>query len=1090
MISYFSCALLALAYEKLQICLSDAPALSSLSAADADRLTVFAGYFITAQVGMIATLTVAVSIVALLNERAENGSSNMDVRLYYNESHTREVATSSIVLAAILTAQLFWPLEGQVHRLLGLNRPDIYERFLTAAHAVWLIFNLSVFLRFLKITLDFVDPENRASMRLRHVATEVIPQDVARRLLTAYYVHIPSAILSDEELKRGPYVTFGAGLMIADRGSPEIVSHFGFEKRLTDVWLRPLNYVLTNWQRRTRELQGAPTNRFGEAHWDGHLAVPVRIEIASEGRVAIVTRDGGAELSRIEKWLIWGSFRFRRQRREYTDHATPTAFIEQLVTALVRSIDSGSISAFEGSFKELTALHRFLLEAQVATGEDGKKINLAEFNDGPFIRPDQQWAREYRRAHTAAVGKLTSDPYFIDGVGRLPVALWPRNPKAYTESVLDNILDLGRHQVVAFEDWVTKRAIVETPAGGEATNLAGSDLRAYEEALISFVSAWEFLETTVSSSFTAAQGGPSDDAAYWAAARDSWPSLRTHLRNSAYFLMSAVWNDDQSGAARYGDLLLRWLHPFYRELDNEYLVRDSAAITPDLLEGTLPAAQADMQGALMSARESLNARSIYGAVLREAHNDVICVSSAVMLYWYATKRQPAPIAAKAAMGLIRREPRKDDGTDLISGRGTRKKTTFRLAFDLLVHQALHPRFNERHYGAHLEGLIQTLNDLSSPRMVPGRIYSGVGMDGFDTIKPELLAIMAGSFPSSGDDGALGLVTSLLENNRALDNDQTLRQFSQIFTQYRDSLNGDMDGRFGVSLNLLDDTIDLDEARSRLRAIFTAVIDAVESSRLGRLRNAPLDVERIRDVVDTVCATLLANDQPISAFAPTEVKPATDTIDELERSFRSLDRGTFTSPPMSPIDFGEIRSIIVDVVDGDLTALANYSLARRTKVEINVPTADDVKQFFECAIEHINSAIDVGNDPVLMVPSQPFGVAVAMASQGFPEQDFGKLNVSRDERFSADHGYVGSINGVPVFNGYFNDIATCCARDSLLSIEFRSVGDTEDIFRFELQDVGNPSESTVKFWIAPRFTWDDRQVLWFTFAPGGLSDARV
>jgi hypothetical protein len=164
--------------------------------------------------------------------------------------------------------------------------------------------------------------------------------------------------------------------------------------------------------------------------------------------------------------LVQISFRFAAIDPREDSMPTPTDFIEQLISKVVSQIDAGSPNGFDDALKEAVDFHAFALDAQNTRSEDGILINLAQVNDGLFIRPDFEWIREYRRAFTAAINKMPSDGWFVHGMNGVVVRLWPPDPEAYPPSVLHNILDLGRHQVVSFEAWVTKRAVLTTTGAG------------------------------------------------------------------------------------------------------------------------------------------------------------------------------------------------------------------------------------------------------------------------------------------------------------------------------------------------------------------------------------------------------------------------------------------------------------------------------------------------------------------------------------------------------------------------------------------------------------------------------------------------
>ena len=678
-----------------------------------------AGFFLTAQVGILAVLTVAIAVVTLLTQKDDGSAVNTDVRLYYVESYSYEMATSGILLSIVLVVQLFWPLQPLLASIAGEKSVDHFKLWATVIHAAWLILNFCLFLHFIKTTLRFVEPQSRARLRKQYSANEIIPRDVGRRLLEAYYANAAAQILGTDEAKKGPLISFGMGLISDQQPVTEISRSFKAPSRLVDVWLLPLGFALSRWQQRTRK-QSGPRNRFGETHWDGHLAVLTDFARIHDDKSELVAREGGVPLTRLERMLIGMSFRFAAVDPREDSLPTPTDFIEQLISKVVNQIDAGLPNGFDDALKEAVDFHSFALDAQNTRDEGGLLINLAQVNDGLLIRPDYEWLKEYRRAYTAAINKMTHDGWFVRGMSGLVVRLWPRNPEAYPSSVLQNILDLGRHQVAIFEAWVTKRAIIATPEAAAAPDLAGSDLRVYEDALIHFVTSWEALEQIIVSSYKLRQSLRAGDEAYWKTSGASWPSLQTHMRNTAFFLAASVWNEDLAGSDRFRDLLVRWVQTFYAQLQYLHPFRDALMLTPDLLHAPWLDAQAAAIRTLMYPQSPLGAEPVFGIVLREAYYDALAITGAVLLHWFATKQQPSPATAQTAILVLRRETLPDSGNTLLDP-GAAAKSVFRLVFDLLVREALHSRFDEAKYSAYLEGLIRLLNEMATPRMIPGRI---------------------------------------------------------------------------------------------------------------------------------------------------------------------------------------------------------------------------------------------------------------------------------------------------------------------------------------------------------------------------------
>ena len=132
-------------------------------------------------------------------------------------------------------------------------------------------------------------------------------------MLGAYYANAPAQIFGTEEVKKGPLISFGMGLISDQPAVTEISRSFKAPSRLVDVWLLPLGFALRRWQQRTRK-QGGPRKRFGETHWDGHLAVLTDFARVHDEKSELVVREGGAPLTRLERVLIGMSFRFASRR--------------------------------------------------------------------------------------------------------------------------------------------------------------------------------------------------------------------------------------------------------------------------------------------------------------------------------------------------------------------------------------------------------------------------------------------------------------------------------------------------------------------------------------------------------------------------------------------------------------------------------------------------------------------------------------------------------------------------------------------------------------------------------------------------------
>ena len=111
----------------------------------------------------------------------------------------------------------------------------------------------------------------------------------------------------------------------------------------------------------------------------------------------------------------------------------------------------------------------------------------------------------------------------------------------------------------------------------------------------------------------------------WIALSTAFPVFQAHLHNAGYFFAAAVWNDDALGADRFRDLLLRWVHPFYANLQGTYLFANTVLITPELLNQEWPDVQADVERRMQFPQANVPPGPVSGMLLWELHCDVIGV---------------------------------------------------------------------------------------------------------------------------------------------------------------------------------------------------------------------------------------------------------------------------------------------------------------------------------------------------------------------------------------------------------------------------------------------------------------------------------
>jgi hypothetical protein len=418
-----------------------------------------------------------------------------------------------------------------------------------------------------------------------------------------------------------------------------------------------------------------------------------------------------------------------------------------LTDKLVGQIEKSALLGFKTALAELISYHSFILSTQDTVDSAGAPLNLAQIGAGLFQRPDQGWVHLYRRVYFAAVDKIASEAAFVDTLGHVAQRLIPGDARNVSSAVVTTLLDIGIYEVVALEDWVTRRTTVETGQGAEAQQrlvLAGSDRRAYERVIINFVGAWESVLQRASIAYKWRESESQTAGEQWLAYAGAWSYLRTHLHDTAYFFALAVWNEDEIGAVRYRDMLLRWLTPFYAELQTAHVFRHPEFLSPDLFgldwDQAGPIGRAFRQHSFYE----VTPKSLVGNTLRAAHDDVLILSAAVALSWGVHRRQSTDIGSREATAVLQRKLIDGEGSTVLLA-NVRPANPFWTSLAVLIRGSLGSWLQEDSYSASLDALVRQLGGMSERRVVPGRIYSSWGPDGVERLRPFLLAIMAAHF---------------------------------------------------------------------------------------------------------------------------------------------------------------------------------------------------------------------------------------------------------------------------------------------------------------------------------------------------------
>jgi hypothetical protein len=1034
-----------------------------------------ASYLIAAQVGILGIVSVAIGIVTLISQRDDRSSTNTDIRLYYMESLAYEVVLSGAALLMVLCVQLAWPTQFLAH-LAHLGGADlVFKAVLTAFHLAWLLLNLAVFAQFVLTTLHFVEPSARERLRERYTANVIVPSDLWQRLLRLFYANAPKELVPVEGEQSGLLISVGHRILTD--GNVELRTKFSVPAVLHDVWLRPLGFILRKWWHRSELAVVQPRHQSGLLGHDVWLSLEPSFDGRFEGDVAWCRRQGGVAFRGWERWVIRRCYRFQADKYGRDRLPTPSDFLEELADRVIAQIERNAITGFKGAFDELTRFHAFLLDAHNTETEQGQPISLAEVG-GLWDVPYREWIRQYRRVFESAADKIGVETTFIETLGHTVMRLLPGDAADLSPPIVTSLLDFGVHEVIVLEAWVTRRTTVDVPAdqaAGLRLQLAGSDRRAYESVARSFVGAWESVLRVADNLYGFRSREKRPPAEVWKAFGRSMPFLDKHLRNTAYLVASAVWNEDEIGAERYRDCLLRWLDTLRPEMQTDILLAHHALLTPDLLTLDWATVETRLRAYRRHQWPDLPPpEAVFAIILRGFFDDVLLITAVLALAWHVNGQQSGDIGARAATLLLRRQVIEGEGSRFAPG-AARPPTVLRSMFSLLVRSALNEGSGEGGYASGLDGLVRSLNGMSERHVVPGRVYTAWGWRGLDEVRPQILAMLAASLPATGDN-AIGQWVGEFAANETLfaDGDASLRRIDSALKSYAQALGDQLDENlFERGVHALAPETDAAAVRGRLQAIFADAIVAIHEHRTQRLRALPIDREKWSALTETLSNALDPELYCFRDFRVQRIRQPAPAAAVMEFRINGIDKARFVTPSMAWESAGDLNRTIAEMFRDRLTWLVWRSLWQRSREAFEIDGTDE--GFWDGVAQN---AQRIGLPATLLIDYDPFGAILSRWTNSAPD----RRPAGRDIEYVQGHpsgggtGYVGTIDGVEVFTADVEEGHSYLFSARMLgAVSYRLV--TPDIFvSVEFEEGDDPWSGTVVMRFAQEVAWRETPIL--------------
>jgi hypothetical protein len=750
------------------------------------------------------------------------------------------------------------------------------------------------------------------------------------------------------------------------------------------------------------------------------------------------------------------------------DLPTPDDIFEELADKTAEQIELRAPIAFDRAFQEMLSYHRFLLALNSSRGSDGEPVNFAEVVGDGWHAPHQEWIRQYRRLFERAAERLSEDDHFVQSLARAPIRLLSGvGDLELSRSIVGSILDLGPMMMHRLEAWHTRRTTVTILEGQTAQPrlaLAGSDATAYANVLPGIVGSWEHLLQSAPSMYGWRERDERTDVERWSSFRTSWPFLWQHLSNTAYCLAVTVWNEDDVGAEMFREALLRWPEVLQHQFDVSAELRHRRLLFPDLMKLDWSEASKRAEKLNYDYMPALTPDQLFSSMILAAHDDVVLLTAALLLFWTINEKQTSDIGGRVAKSLLRKE-RSENRLGSPGGRGRGLRSLF---LDLLRFRLAGGGVRDGSYAAELDRLVVLLDNMTERRVVPGRIFTPSTLNGRDELLLAFVAMLVAVMPSDGDDDLKKRISGLASEEEVLpEGDRSLRDVMSELSRFRSALDQSQPQiARGVAI-LRSDQEDTSVLAARLGEIIGSAERVIEAERTKRLKASPVDKIKIERIRSSIEAALLSDPVKILFFDDVRVRRAAlgeAAAEERVVTFNAVAKAQFVEPPMEspPSRFEEY------FVDASRESVVSYvwnAFRKRPRKKVAIAASIEDEAFWQDLAALIKQ---VGPDPVLVVSRAVEGRALRRFLYAKPAD---RPNLSIERRPHRDGGsYVATVQGVDVHGADFRPgVAWLFSAKALRAVYYSEI-DTAARFVNITFDTGEELEGDLKVHLRQYLEW--------------------
>ena len=952
---------------------------------------------------------IVIGFVALLLHRRHSAKASLQI--YLHDSAAILSGLSAIFLVLALGVQsLFIDMVGKQLLAIWL----IFD-------GLWFLANVIGVIRFLTRTFDYLRPEQRANIQRAYAINHVWPAEIRRNLEYNFFLRaidlgwLPGPSYGDDGSNSNTAILLHS--IGRDKGEIQVRDKKKDKWFVRDVRLRLLSLAVKRWQRREEKLslldKDQPPDAFAGLRHPRLLILPCAPGTQFDAEAGLCRTEGGSGLSWWERWLVRRSYVLARKEKK-TASLSINDILNELIADAQVDMEAGEEVTFQEALGELENMHVALIHAgdivtNTDTGQRDNYANLAERDHVFDARLHDLWVRQYYRLTESAIERLSVNAtyfrYLVHVPGRLISSLKDVHPK----TIPGHFLRLSRSFHFCLNRWWSRTAeeqglLVHTPC--KPATLRAPDVTVYDNSIKEYIGAWESLKND--------RFSPTDNEALnWEQYREVGELYTEHLNSTLFMLFDSLILGNRDGAEWLCDSLIKWWNTIRFRFDEpRYYIRDESKPTMELTEKPWEAVKNMTDLSMPGVVEDTAQKALWAVCIHNYWIDLCCVSLYAMIQLGKTcdceSSLPAQLAGKLGKGKALRPGGETAGNHW-------PIQTLEELLIAIIRQYFFDGGYLRGYHARLDSVVEGILSRGEPAMVPGRLYSGSGVEGLDALSDGQLVLMCFLIkedwtPSErlmekvqrwavyDAHGPRNFVTEL-KQWRARLNEAGFREYGQFFLRVQ--------GNFDAVENL-------DVAASTLNIGLAQISDSIERFRDDHLREVKVSEERLSQVAKWSSRSGFSqgdSDVPVSLFR--EVQHSDEEYTEYSQSFTNQNKGEHVEPPMAQRASNEdeyfdrviSRSVAMHVIAETLRSLNPASVDAETPVAY--------WEQIQIAASRIRKE---DGTPILLVAGRGDPDWLLDWTRSNYDEDIKRSKgpqLVRDGRDESD-SYVGSLDDIPVF----------------------------------------------------------------------------